>query len=182
MCIESLREVRIPRRLSSVLELTTMGISTASRGRSLSCLRSLTPQLTGQSDHSRVHSKLNTDGLLVLGADRTKLSKALITDASKLEYRSATELRAKYGVDFRAGTEVTGVELATKEVVVGPNQEKVPYDTLVLATGGTPRRLPIPGKDLSNVYTLRSVEDTKKIDAGMSALWGCLPGTDTHRV
>ena len=182
MCTESLREVRIHRRLSLVLELTAMGISTASRGRLLSSLKSLTPQLTGQSNHSRVDSKLNTDRLLVLGTDRTKLSKALITDASKLEYRSAAELRAKYGVDFRAGTEVTGVELATKEVVVGPNKEKVPYDTLVLATGGTPRRLPIPGKDLSNVYTLRGVEDTKKIDAGMSALWDCLPGTDAHRV
>ncbi|PIL29845.1 hypothetical protein GSI_08052 [Ganoderma sinense ZZ0214-1] len=99
--------------------------------------------------------------------DRTKLSKALITDASKLEYRSVAELRAKFGVDFRGGIEVTGVEVTTKEVVAGPNQEKVPYDTLVLATGGTPRRLPIPGKDLSNIYTLRGVEDAKKIDAAV---------------
>lgn len=38
----------------------------------------------------------------------------------------------------------------------------------MLAPGGTPRRLPIDGKDLSNVFTLRGVEDAKKIDAGRS--------------
>ena len=94
------------------------------------------------------------------------MSKALVTDASKLEWRSTAELRAKYGVNFRQGVEVTGVELGTKEVVIGGTQEKVPYDTLVLASGGIPRRLPIPGKDLSNVYVLRGVEDAQKIDAG----------------
>ena len=97
---------------------------------------------------------------------RTKLSKALITDAAKLEWRSQAELRSKYGVDLRLGTEVTGVDAAAKEVIVGPNQERVAYENLVLATGGTPRRLPIPGKDLSNVFTLRGVEDAKLIDAG----------------
>jgi hypothetical protein len=32
--------------------------------------------------------------------------------------------------------------------------------------GGTPRRLPIPGSDLENVYTFRSIEDSKRVDAG----------------
>ncbi|OCH94795.1 hypothetical protein OBBRIDRAFT_788801 [Obba rivulosa] len=97
--------------------------------------------------------------------DRTKLSKALVTDAAKLEWRSAAELKAKYGVDLRTGTEVTAVDLAAKAVVVGVGQERVSYDTLVLATGGVPRRLPVEGKDLANVFTLRGVEDAKKIDA-----------------
>ncbi|RPD61014.1 hypothetical protein L226DRAFT_534661 [Lentinus tigrinus ALCF2SS1-7] len=99
--------------------------------------------------------------------DRTKLSKALITDASKLEWRSAPELRSKYGVNFREGIEVSGVDLGAKEVLVGAAQERVPYETLVLATGGVSRRLPIAGKDLSNVFTLRGVEDAKKIDAAV---------------
>ncbi|KAI0636226.1 hypothetical protein C8Q77DRAFT_1102224 [Trametes polyzona] len=99
--------------------------------------------------------------------DRTKLSKALITDPSKLEWRSAADLRSKYGVDFRAGVEVSSVDLASKEVIVGATQERVPYETLVLASGGVPRRLPIEGKDLSNVLTLRGVEDAKKIDAAV---------------
>ena len=78
--------------------------------------------------------------------------------------RPCQELRTKYGVNLRTGTEVTGVDLAAKEVLVG--QERVAYETLVLATGGIPRRLPVPGKDLSNVFVLRDVEDAKKIDAG----------------
>ncbi|KAH9945195.1 uncharacterized protein BXZ73DRAFT_96185 [Epithele typhae] len=99
--------------------------------------------------------------------DRTKLSKALITDASKLEWKSAAELRGKYGVNMRMGVEVSGVDAASKAVLVG--QERVPYETLILATGGIPRRLPVPGKDLSNVFTLRDVGDAKEIDAAAQA-------------
>ncbi|PCH42677.1 hypothetical protein WOLCODRAFT_163963 [Wolfiporia cocos MD-104 SS10] len=97
--------------------------------------------------------------------DRTKLSKALITDPSKIEWRSGAELKTKYGVDLRTGVEVSSIDVPTKEVIVGSNSQRVPYDTLVLATGGVPRRLPIEGNDLQNVFTLRGVDDTKKIDA-----------------
>lgn len=34
---------------------------------------------------------------------RTKLSKALITDAKKLEWRSLTDLQTKFGVDYNEG-------------------------------------------------------------------------------
>lgn len=97
--------------------------------------------------------------------NRTKLSKALITDPAKIEWRSSAELKAKYGVGLRTGVEVTAVSPGEKEVIIGSGQ-RVPYDTLVLATGGVPRRLPIDGADLANVFTLRGVDDTKKIDAG----------------
>jgi apoptosis-inducing factor 3 len=39
------------------------------------------------------------------------------------------------------------------------------YDKLVLATGGTPRVLPIPGADLQNVFKFRQIEDAQKVDA-----------------
>jgi apoptosis-inducing factor 3 len=49
----------------------------------------------------------------------------------------------------------------------------VPYTILILAPGSTPRRLPIPGADLPNVYTIRSFEDAQKIDeASMEGLKG----------
>lgn len=41
---------------------------------------------------------------------------------------------------------------------------KVPYTILILAPGSAPRRLPIPGAELSNVYTLRTIDDSQKID------------------
>lgn len=46
------------------------------------------------------------------------------------------------------------------------NADTLTYEKLILAPGGIPRRLPIEGADLENVFTLRGVEDAKKIDAG----------------
>ncbi|KAI0090249.1 hypothetical protein BDY19DRAFT_939199 [Irpex rosettiformis] len=100
--------------------------------------------------------------------DRTKLSKALITDASKLEWRSQAELQAKYGVLLRTSTEVTAVDLENKVVVIGATNERVAYETLILASGATPRQLPIEGKELGNVFTFRGVEDAKKVDAAVT--------------
>jgi apoptosis-inducing factor 3 len=51
-------------------------------------------------------------------------------------------------------------------VVTLENQEQIPYESLVLATGGEPRRLPIDGADGSNVFVLRTISDAKKIDEG----------------
>jgi len=97
--------------------------------------------------------------------DRTKLSKALITDASKLEWRTPADLKIKYGTTLRIGTTVTSVNTSTKTVTLENGKETIPYDTLILASGGVPRRLPIEGADLENVYTLRNVQDTQKIDS-----------------
>ncbi|KIK62519.1 hypothetical protein GYMLUDRAFT_41980 [Collybiopsis luxurians FD-317 M1] len=97
--------------------------------------------------------------------DRTKLSKALITDASQLEWRTAADLKIKYGVNLRTGVTVTSVELQDKRVILDNGKDTIIYDKLVIAPGGTPRKLPIPGVDLENVYTFRGVEDAKKVDS-----------------
>jgi len=93
--------------------------------------------------------------------DRTKLSKALMTDSSKLEWYSAEKLTETFSADLRTGVTVTGVDISGKKVLIGT--EALSYEYLVLSPGGVPRRLPVPGSDLPNVYTLRSVDDTKKI-------------------
>ncbi|KAJ7454778.1 hypothetical protein FB451DRAFT_1279347 [Mycena latifolia] len=97
--------------------------------------------------------------------DRTKLSKALITDPSKIEYRSASDLKIKYSTNIRVNVTVTSVDFAKKEVVLDGGKDSVVYDKLILAPGGVPRKLPIPGADLENVYIMRGVEHTKKVDA-----------------
>ncbi|KAI0050440.1 flavoprotein [Auriscalpium vulgare] len=97
--------------------------------------------------------------------DRTKLSKALITDASKLEWRTAADLKIKYGTALRTGVTVTSVDADAKEVTLDEGKEVINYDTLILASGGLPRRLPIDGADAENVFTLRYVQDAQKIDA-----------------
>ncbi|KAG2071726.1 FAD/NAD(P)-binding domain-containing protein [Suillus decipiens] len=98
--------------------------------------------------------------------DRTKLSKALITDSSKLEWRTAADLKIKYGTTLRTGVTVTSVDTSSKLVVFDGGKESMSYETLILAMGGTPRRLPISESDLENVYTFRNIEDSKCVDAG----------------
>jgi NADPH-dependent 2,4-dienoyl-CoA reductase/sulfur reductase-like enzyme len=61
--------------------------------------------------------------------------------------------------------EVTSVDLTKKEIILENGKDSMSYDKLILATGGTPRRLPIEGAQLENVYTFRTVDDAKKVDA-----------------
>jgi apoptosis-inducing factor 3 len=68
---------------------------------------------------------------------------------------------------LRAQT-ATGLELDKRRIVLDGGKDSLVYDKLVIATGGVPRRLPIPGADLENVFTFRGVEDAKKVDAGKS--------------
>ncbi|KAK0204677.1 hypothetical protein DFS33DRAFT_1321953 [Desarmillaria ectypa] len=96
--------------------------------------------------------------------DRTKLSKALITDPSKLEWKNAAELKIKFGTNVRTGVTVTSIDFPNRKVIID-GKDSLIYDKLVLATGGTPRRLPIPGANLENVFTFRTVEDARKVDA-----------------
>ncbi|QRW21600.1 apoptosis-inducing factor 1 [Rhizoctonia solani] len=95
--------------------------------------------------------------------DRTKLSKALITDPSKIEFRKPEVLKERYGVDFRSGTVVTNLDPTAKTVTLS-NGESIQYTNVVLAPGSAPRKLPVEGADLGNVFTLRQIGDAKQID------------------
>ena len=93
--------------------------------------------------------------------DRTKLSKALIPDASKVLLRPQ-EWYDESSIKTIAD-EVTSVNFSDKSVST-TSGKSYPYTKLVLATGGTPKRLPLPGfKDLKNVFVLRKVQDVKAI-------------------
>lgn len=61
---------------------------------------------------------------------------------------------------------MTSIDLIKKEVALDGGKETLAYDKLVLATGGTPRRLPIEGAQLENVYTFRGIADAQKVEAG----------------
>lgn len=65
-------------------------------------------------------------------------------------------------IDLRLGQPVVGLDAEAKSVTVG--EEEIPYDHLVLATGSTPRRLPVQqGGDLEGVYTLRTLSDVDRM-------------------
>ncbi|KAK3400452.1 hypothetical protein B0T20DRAFT_348190 [Sordaria brevicollis] len=96
-----------------------------------------------------------------LPIDRPKLSKTLMTDLNKLQWRDA-EFFKNGDIDF-VQDEVVGVDFGSKTVKTKSGQQ-YPYFRLVLATGGTPKRLPIQGfQVLGNVFTLRNVRDAENI-------------------
>ncbi|KXG51874.1 Pyridine nucleotide-disulfide oxidoreductase, dimerization [Penicillium griseofulvum] len=94
--------------------------------------------------------------------DRTKLSKALITDPAKIQWRPRewyTEAAIETITD-----EVTAVDFEQKTVSTKSGQN-ISYTKLVLATGGVPRTLPLQGfkGELNNVFTLRTIQDVQSI-------------------
>ncbi|TVY57339.1 Apoptosis-inducing factor 1, partial [Lachnellula cervina] len=93
--------------------------------------------------------------------DRTKLSKALIDDPSKIALRD--EAWFKEGSINYVNDEVTDVDFSAKKVST-KGGSSFPYTKLVLATGGTPKSLPLPGfKELSNIFLLRTIPHVKAI-------------------
>lgn len=62
-------------------------------------------------------------------------------------------------IDLRVGTTVTAFDPAARTVTL-PDGSTLSYDKLALATGSRARRLPIPGADAPNVYTLRTIGDS----------------------
>ncbi|KAE8452784.1 hypothetical protein EG329_013056 [Mollisiaceae sp. DMI_Dod_QoI] len=106
---------------------------------------------------------IGSEGYLPI--DRTKLSKALIDDASKLAFRDDAWFQDG-AVDF-VSDEVTGIDFSGKKVET-QGGSSYQYTKLVLATGGTPRSLPLPGfKDLSNIFVLRTIPHVKAINAAI---------------
>ncbi|ORY16606.1 hypothetical protein BCR34DRAFT_584269 [Clohesyomyces aquaticus] len=95
--------------------------------------------------------------------DRTKLSKALLADISKAAWRPA-EFYKDALIDI-VQDEVKSVDFHGKKVST-KSGETYEYTKLVLASGGTPRWLPLPGLkqgELGNVFVLRSLQDAQEI-------------------
>lgn len=96
--------------------------------------------------------------------DRTKLSKALISDPSKIFLRSQ-DWYSSVSIDT-VSDEATSVDFGKKAVETASGKS-YPYTKLILATGGAPKRLPLPGFDLGNVFLLRNVTNVRDILAAV---------------
>jgi 3-phenylpropionate/trans-cinnamate dioxygenase ferredoxin reductase subunit len=71
---------------------------------------------------------------------------------------------AENGVELRLGVPVAGVDRAAREVALADGS-RTGYAKLLLATGSSPRRIPVPGADADGVLYLRRVADSEKIKA-----------------
>lgn len=73
---------------------------------------------------------------------------------------------AEHEVDLRLDTAITAVDRRAHELVTS-NGNRQRYDKLLLTTGATPRRLPVPGSDLDGVHYLRSLDDSDRLRAAL---------------
>ena len=65
-------------------------------------------------------------------------------------------------IEYRASTRVQLIDAAAQHVVLG-DHETLPYDRLILCTGGRARRMDVPGAQLPGVHLLRTVNDSDAI-------------------
>ncbi len=96
--------------------------------------------------------------------DRPNLSKDYLAGTAPEEWipLRPVSFYAENGIDLRLDTAVTGIDTGSREVALR-NGDTVPYDSLLLATGAEPVRLPLPGFNEPHVYTLRSLADCQAI-------------------
>lgn len=102
--------------------------------------------------------------------DRPNLSKGYLagtaTDDSNL-LRSA-DFYTEHKIDLQLGVRVTSIDTTTKTIHLERGSAQT-YDVLLLATGAEPRRLDIPGADLSHVHYLRTLTDARALVASTAA-------------
>jgi NADPH-dependent 2,4-dienoyl-CoA reductase/sulfur reductase-like enzyme/nitrite reductase/ring-hydroxylating ferredoxin subunit len=102
--------------------------------------------------------------------DRPNLSKDYLQGHAEPEWMPLrpAEFFNDYDIEVMRGKEAARVDAQAKTVSF-KDGEQLPYDALLVATGGEPRTLQIAGSDLKNVLTLRSFADSDAIIAAAEA-------------
>ncbi len=116
------------------------------------------------------------DGPLTLIGDeahppyqRPPLSKAfLLGDMAedRLVLRGPDALAAR-NIHLVTGTKVVAIDRTARSVTLADGR-RLAYRGLALTTGSRPRELPIPGAGLGGILVLRTIEDSRRIAAGIS--------------
>jgi 3-phenylpropionate/trans-cinnamate dioxygenase ferredoxin reductase subunit len=73
---------------------------------------------------------------------------------------------AEHGVDLRTGVRAVALDPGAHRVELDSG-ETLDYAKLLLATGSSPRRLPVPGADLDGVRYLRTLPDSDRLLADL---------------
>ena len=72
----------------------------------------------------------------------------------------------EHRVELRLGISATSINLSQRRVMLADGRQ-FDYDKLLLCTGGSPRRLTIPGSELRGVHYLRTMADVEAIRRGI---------------
>jgi apoptosis-inducing factor 3 len=96
--------------------------------------------------------------------DRPALSKDFLAGKSKSDWipLHTQKFYSERRIEFLTGRKAMAIDSDNRTVALD-NGEKLSWDCLLLATGGRPRSLRIPGKDLKGVFSLRSFHDAEAI-------------------
>ena len=102
--------------------------------------------------------------------ERPPLSKGYLLGTAERDtiYVHPQSWYAEHDVELRLGTTVTGIDPAGHQVTLGDGTRES-YSKLLLATGSSPRRLPVPGADRDGVLYLRRAEDSDRIKATLQS-------------
>ena len=110
--------------------------------------------------------------ILLVGAeetgpvDRPNLSKDYLAGNAPEEWipLRGEDFYREHEVELLTGTRVTAIDVARKHVELAGGAVR-PYGALVLATGATPVKPPLPGIDAPHVFVLRTLADSRAIIA-----------------
>jgi len=96
--------------------------------------------------------------------ERPPLSKKYLRQEVGVDrvYVDEPEAYEEKDVDILAGVRASHLDPDGRTVTLDDGRE-LGYEKLLLATGGHAWRLPIPGNELENVFTLRTIEDSERI-------------------
>ncbi|NLF47098.1 MAG: FAD-dependent oxidoreductase, partial [Clostridiales bacterium] len=95
----------------------------------------------------------------------------VIKSRDALLIQTPKAIKSKFDIDVRVSNEVTAIipkekKVKVKNLVTGQEYEES-YDDLILATGSSPLKPPIPGIDSENIFTLWTIPDMDRIKAYM---------------
>lgn len=89
----------------------------------------------------------------------------VIKERANLLLQTPEIMKARFNIDVRVRNEALKINKETKSVLVrGPEGEyEESYDELIIATGSSPLKPPIPGIDSEGIYSLWNVDDVDRI-------------------
>lgn len=132
--------------------------------------------LAGGSAVQGIREHDSTGSILLIGAEpdlpyhRPPLSKQLWTGKQQLKdiYVHDSAFYDERGVELSLGTRIVHIDIKRRELT--DNQKrKYGYEKLLLATGGSPRILDVPGGDLPEIIYFRSLSDYLRLRARAAA-------------
>ena len=96
--------------------------------------------------------------------ERPALSKAYLRGEAPFEKTLVRPpaFYAEHGIETMFGTAASRID-TPQRVVELDDHRRVPFDVLLIATGGRNRRVSLPGADLDGIYGLRTLQDADRI-------------------